>query len=190
MLTDKIAQTLLPMYLSGIKQEDAYQILVRALGGTAWNVLDSFSHCTTDAVCSFYRTNRASILKIRNDAWDKLELDGCYIVQGEALRKLRRATNDTLLGHLEVTLLGHLEVTFWTPRAMLRLATYLQNPIASSVQAQIAAFAASKTASNWRINEGSTLQESDATSLNETPPSQPPDATLRAELGSILGGCI
>jgi hypothetical protein len=181
MLTDKIAQKLAPIYFSDISQEDAYYILTRSVDATSWTPFYAFSHCITDAVCGFYRTNRASVLKIRNDLWDKLKLDGCYIVEGEALEEPKRTTQDFA---------EYLEVTFWTPRAMLRLATYLQNPIANSVRVQIAAFAASKTASNWRINESSGLQESDATPLDETPPSQPPDATLRAELGSILGGCI
>jgi hypothetical protein len=128
MLTDKIAQKLAPIYLSDISQEDAYQILVRSLDATSWTPFYSFSHCITDAVCGFYRTNRASVLKIRNDLWDKLKLDGCYIVEGEALEELKRTTHQDFAEYLEVT--------FWTPRAMLRLATELTNPRSYSLNFQ------------------------------------------------------
>jgi hypothetical protein len=180
MLTDKIAQKLAPMYLSDISQSDALDLLLRAFGGISTINYQDQRLLTTDLLCAFYRTNRPSVLRIKTDVWNLFEADGCINLEGEEIREFA-ALGDNLQG---------LHMTLWTPRAVLRMATYLQNPIANSVRIQIAAFAASKTASNWRINESSALQESDATPLDETPPSQPPDATLRAELGTILGGCI
>lgn len=176
MLTDKIAQKLAPAYLSDISQLDALDILVAAVG---WRILPSeaFSHCMTDMVCQYFLVSRIRLLSLRNDLWDKFEKDGCYILKGDALREVQQSVD-----HQDFA--GYIEVTFWTPRAMLRLATYLQNPISNSVRVQIAAFVASKTASNWRINESSTLQPELATPPHEIPPSQPELATFSGELAT------
>jgi hypothetical protein len=174
MLTDKIAQKLAPMYLSDISQSDALDLLLRAFGGISTINYQDQRLLTTDLLCAFYRTNRPSVLRIKTDVWNLFEADGCINLEGEEIREFA-ALGDNLQG---------LHMTLWTPRAVLRMATYLQNPIANSVRIQIAAFAASKTASNWRINESSALQPELSTLGTQLSTPEDEGSTLQPELST------
>jgi hypothetical protein len=141
------------MKLSDISQSDAFDILTRASHGCALTHFFDQLYFTTPQLCSFFQVERTQLLPVLASSRDEVINDGYRVVEGEDLANLAK---------LDPRVAGRLSVDLWPPRAALRVAIFLDNPIALSVFAGITAFHAADSARRWSaatcINGSSTLQ--------------------------------
>jgi hypothetical protein len=172
--------------LSDIPQLDSFGIIAAATRQVNFcHVRDQFVF-TTMQLCRLLRTDVATIDQIAASMPLSFGKDECFTLQDEEL--------------LEVIVAAQLQIPinrparFWTPRAALRVAALLTNPVAKAIHSQVAAFASSIEAQDWmiesRLLEGSIargaseaiapekyLHPPSLSSINELPPLQPELAT-------------
>jgi hypothetical protein len=168
--------------LSDIPQLDSFRIIAAATRQVNFcHVRDQFVF-TTMQLCRLLRTDVATIDQIAASMPLSFGKDECFTLQDEEL--------------LEVIVAAQLQIPinrparFWTPRAALRVAALLTNPVAKAIHLQVAAFASSIEAQDWmiesRLLEGSIargaseaidpekyLHPPSLSSINELPPLQP-----------------
>jgi hypothetical protein len=164
--------------LSDIPQLDSFGIIAAATRQVNFcHVRDQFVF-TTMQLCRLLKTDVATIDQIAASMPLSFGKDECFTLQDEEL--------------LEVVVAAQLQIPinrparFWTPRAALRVAALLTNPVAKAIHSQVAAFASSIEAQDWmiesRLLEGSIKSEKylhppSLSSINELPPLQRSDAT-------------
>jgi hypothetical protein len=164
--------------LSEIPQRDAFEILAAATKSCAVCHFRDQLAFTTQQLCNLLRMKPQDIDEI-------VAAYPAEILIGEVFM----AIGDELLDLLRVLGMENRPVTsarLWTPRAALRIAALMTNPVAKAIHTQVAAYVASIEAQDWMVE--SRLLEQELTSekcpkslalssINELPPLQPELAT-------------
>jgi hypothetical protein len=160
--------------LSDISQDDAIKIL--------------FAATKTLAICHFrdqlaFTTPQLySLLKVKpQDIDETVATYPSEVMVGEVFMAIGEELAELLAG-LGVRNSHITSARLWTPRAVLRIAALMQNPVAKAIHIQVAAYAAACEAQDW------------ANSLRDLPElgtSKPELGTSNLELGTLpeLGTC-
>jgi hypothetical protein len=167
--------------LSDIPQRDAFEILAAATKNCAVCYFRDQLAFTTQQLCNLLRMKPQDIDEI-------VAAYPAEILIGEVFM----AIGDELLDLLRVLGMENRPVTsarLWTPRAALRIAALMTNPVAKAIHTQVAAYVALIEAQDWMIESPSWLDSPypleaadrltklSLSSINELPPLQPELAT-------------
>jgi hypothetical protein len=167
--------------LSDIPQRDAFDILAAATKSCALCHFRDQLAFTTQQLCALLRITPQKLDEIVSTYPSQILAGEVFIAIGDELYELMR-----MLGMPDRPVTS---ARLWTPRAALRIAALMTNPIAKAIHTRVAAYVASIEAQDWMIESPSWLDSPypleaadrltklSLSSINELPPLQPPDAT-------------
>jgi hypothetical protein len=173
--------------LSDIPQRDAFEILAAATKSCAVCHFRDQLAFTTQQLCNLLRMKPQDIDEIVAAYPAEILIGEVFMAIGDELLDLLRALG---MENRPVT-----SARLWTPRAALRIAALMTNPIAKAIHTQVAAYVATIEAQDWMIESPSWLDSPypleaadrltklSLSSINELPPLQPELATPLTEIG-------
>jgi hypothetical protein len=163
--------------LSDIPQRDAFEILAAATKNCGVCHFRDQLAFTTPQLCNLLKAKPRDIDETVATYPAEILAGEVFIAIGDELQELLAALGMSR----RVT-----SARLWTPRAVLRIAALMTNPVAKAIHVQVATYVVSIEAQDWmiesRLSEGlidpeKYLQPPALSSINELPPLQPPDAT-------------
>lgn len=164
--------------LSDIPQRDAFDILAAATKSCAVCHFRDQLAFTTPQLCALLRTRPYEVDEIVSTYPTEILAGEVFIAISDELQELLRGLG---LGDCSVG-----SARLWTPRAVLRIAALMRNPVAKAIHLQVGAYVASIEAQEWMVEcrHLESLNEStmhryppSLSSINELPPLQPPVGT-------------
>jgi hypothetical protein len=167
--------------LSDIPQRDAFEILAAATKSCAVCHFRDQLAFTTMQLCNLLRIKVQDLDEIVASYPSEVLAGEVFMAIGDELQDLLRALG---MSWRPVT-----SARLWTPRAALRIAALMTNPVAKAIHAQVAAYVATIKAQDWMIESPSWLDSPypleaadrltrpSLSSINELPPLQPELAT-------------
>jgi hypothetical protein len=167
--------------LSDIPQRDAFDILTAATKSCALCHFRDQLAFTTQQLCALLRITPQKLDEIVSTYPSQILAGEVFVAIGDELYELMR-----MLGMPDRPVTS---ARLWTPRAALRIAALMTNPIAKAIHTQVAAYVASIEAQDWMIESPSWLDSPypleaadrltklSLSSINELPPLQPELAT-------------
>lgn len=191
--------------LSDIPQRDAFEILAAATKSCAVCHFRDQLAFTTPQLCALLKARPYEIDETVSTYPAEILAGEVFIAIGDELLELLRA-----LGMSDRPIAS---ARLWTPRAALRIAALMRNPVAKAIHLRVAAYAASIEAENWALyntqpwwahttalDEPMLMANPSASaapigpekylhppylsSINELPPLQPEVATLKGEVAT------
>jgi hypothetical protein len=160
--------------ISDIPQRDAFEILAAATKSCAICYFRDQLAFTTQQLCNLLRVKPRDIDETVATYPIEILAGEVFVAVGDELQEL--------LGALGMDWRSFASARLWTPRAALRIAALMRNPVAKAIHLQVAAYVASIEAQDWmiecRLLEGSIdpekyLHPPSLSSINELPPLQP-----------------